>query len=61
MPNTAHGPRPTAQGPQVPPMNNVLDHINTHRDEYIQQLEGFLAIPSISALPAHAADVRQCA
>ncbi len=42
-------------------MNNVLDHINTHRDDYIKQLEGFLAIPSISALPAHAPDVRRCA
>ena len=42
-------------------MNNVLDHINTHRDDYIKQLEGFLAIPSISALPAHASDVRRCA
>ena len=42
-------------------MNKILDHIQTHRDDYIQQLKGFLAIPSISALPDHAPDVRRCA
>ncbi len=42
-------------------MNKILDHIQTHRDDYIQQLKAFLAIPSISALPAHAGDVRRCA
>jgi len=42
-------------------MNAVLDHINSRRDAYIDQLKEFLAIPSISALPAHAADVRRCA
>ena len=42
-------------------MNQIIDHIQTHRDDYIQQLKGFLDIPSISALPDHAPDVRRCA
>ena len=42
-------------------MNPILDHINSRRDDYVEQLKPFLAIPSISALPAHAADVRRCA
>src|SRR4051794_15505169 len=43
------------------PMNAVIDFINTHRDDYVEQLKQYLAIPSISALPQHAADVRRCA
>jgi hypothetical protein len=42
-------------------MNNVIDFINTNRDRYVEELKTFLAIPSISALPQHAADVKQCA
>ncbi len=42
-------------------MNDVVDFINTHRDRYIQELKGYLALPSISALPEHAGDVRRCA
>src|SRR5437870_4405914 len=42
-------------------MNNVIDFINTNRDKYVEELKAYLAIPSISALPAHAADVRRCA
>ncbi len=42
-------------------MNNVIDFINTHRDQYLDELKAFLAIPSISALPEHAADTRRCA
>ena len=42
-------------------MNNVIDFINTHRDHYLEELKTFLAIPSISALPEHAADTRRCA
>ncbi len=42
-------------------MNNVVDYINVHRDRYIEELKSYLAIPSISALPDHAGDVRQCA
>ena len=39
----------------------VIDFIHTHRDRYIAELKNYLAIPSISALPAHAADVKRCA
>jgi acetylornithine deacetylase/succinyl-diaminopimelate desuccinylase-like protein len=42
-------------------MNAVIDYINTSRDRYIDELKHYLAIPSISALPQHAADVRRCA
>ena len=42
-------------------MNDVLDFINLHRDRYIDELKQYLAIPSISALPDHAADVRRAA
>jgi acetylornithine deacetylase/succinyl-diaminopimelate desuccinylase-like protein len=42
-------------------MNNVIDFINTHRDRYVDELKAYLAIPSISALPQHAADVKRCA
>ena len=42
-------------------MNNVIDFINTNRDRYLDELKEYLAIPSISALPEHAQDVRRCA
>src|ERR1044071_6039025 len=42
-------------------MNNVIDFINTHRDRYVEELKAYLAIPSISALPEHAGDVKRCA
>jgi len=42
-------------------MLNVIDFIHAQRDRYVDELTRFLAIPSISALPAHAADVRRCA
>jgi acetylornithine deacetylase/succinyl-diaminopimelate desuccinylase-like protein len=42
-------------------MDNVVDHINVNRDRYLDELKDYLAIPSISALPEHAADVRRCA
>jgi acetylornithine deacetylase/succinyl-diaminopimelate desuccinylase-like protein len=41
--------------------NNVVDFINLHRDRYVDELKAYLAIPSISALPAHHADVVRCA
>jgi acetylornithine deacetylase/succinyl-diaminopimelate desuccinylase-like protein len=41
--------------------NNVVDFINLHRDRYVEELKGYLAIPSVSALPQHAADIRACA
>src|SRR5215204_4408940 len=42
-------------------MNQVVDYINVHRDRYVDELKQYLAIPSISALPQHAADVRRAA
>jgi acetylornithine deacetylase/succinyl-diaminopimelate desuccinylase-like protein len=42
-------------------MNDVIDFIHTNRDRYVDELKAYLAIPSISALPQHAADVRRCA
>ena len=42
-------------------MLTVLDHIHSHRDRYVDELKAYLAIPSISALPQHGADVRRCA
>jgi len=42
-------------------MDKIVDFINVNRDHYVEQLKGFLAIPSVSALPEHKADVRRCA
>jgi acetylornithine deacetylase/succinyl-diaminopimelate desuccinylase-like protein len=42
-------------------MNNIIDFINTHRDRYVEELKAYLAIPSISALPEHAPDVKRAA
>src|SRR3954471_10386281 len=42
-------------------MDKILDFINTNRDRYVEELKDYLAIPSISALPQHAEDVRKCA
>jgi acetylornithine deacetylase/succinyl-diaminopimelate desuccinylase-like protein len=42
-------------------MDNVIDFINVNRDRYIEELKALLAIPSVSALPQHKADVRRCA
>src|SRR5713101_1655988 len=42
-------------------MEKVIDFINVNRDRYLDQLKAFLVIPSISALPEHAADVRRAA
>jgi acetylornithine deacetylase/succinyl-diaminopimelate desuccinylase-like protein len=42
-------------------MNQVVDFINVNRDRYVEELKQYLAIPSISALPQHAADVKRAA
>jgi acetylornithine deacetylase/succinyl-diaminopimelate desuccinylase-like protein len=42
-------------------MDPVIDFINLQRDRYVDELKTYLAIPSISALPQHAGDVRRCA
>jgi acetylornithine deacetylase/succinyl-diaminopimelate desuccinylase-like protein len=39
----------------------VIDFIHTNRDRYVEELKDYLAIPSVSALPQHTADVRRCA
>jgi acetylornithine deacetylase/succinyl-diaminopimelate desuccinylase-like protein len=42
-------------------MDNVIDFVNVNRERYLEELKAFLAIPSISALPQHADDVKRCA
>src|SRR5258705_3355608 len=42
-------------------MDKVIDFINVNRDRYLEELKALLAIPSISALPEHRADVTRCA
>jgi acetylornithine deacetylase/succinyl-diaminopimelate desuccinylase-like protein len=42
-------------------MDKAIDFINVNRDRFVDQLKEYLAIPSISALPAHKTDVRRCA
>jgi acetylornithine deacetylase/succinyl-diaminopimelate desuccinylase-like protein len=42
-------------------MEKVVDYIHVQRDRYIEELKHYLAIPSVSALPEHQADVRKCA
>jgi acetylornithine deacetylase/succinyl-diaminopimelate desuccinylase-like protein len=42
-------------------MEKVIDFINVNREKYVDELKALLSIPSISALPEHAADVRKCA
>jgi len=42
-------------------MDKVIVFINVNRDRYLDELKALLAIPSISALPEHAADVKRCA
>src|SRR4051812_22278531 len=42
-------------------MDHVIDFINLNRERYLEELKAFLAIPSISALPEHAPDVKRCA
>ncbi len=42
-------------------MLTVIDFVHANRDRYVSELKEYLAIPSISALPEHAADVARCA
>src|SRR5262245_52375254 len=42
-------------------MDNIIDFINLNRERYLEELKALLAIPSISALPEHAGDVKRCA
>jgi acetylornithine deacetylase/succinyl-diaminopimelate desuccinylase-like protein len=40
---------------------NYIDFIHSNRDRYVDELKQYLAIPSVSALPQHAADTKRCA
>src|SRR6266511_4086178 len=42
-------------------MDKIIDFINVNRERYLDELKALLAIPSISALPEHAGDVKRCA
>ncbi len=42
-------------------MDKVIDFINVNRERYVEELKALLAIPSVSALPQHAGDVKRCA
>ncbi len=42
-------------------MEKIVDYIHVQRDRYVEELKQYLAIPSVSALPQHQADVRTCA
>jgi acetylornithine deacetylase/succinyl-diaminopimelate desuccinylase-like protein len=42
-------------------VNNYIDFIHSNRDRYVSELKQYLAIPSVSALPQHAADTKRCA
>jgi acetylornithine deacetylase/succinyl-diaminopimelate desuccinylase-like protein len=42
-------------------MDKTIDFINVNRDRYVDELKALLAIPSVSALPAHKDDVARCA
>jgi acetylornithine deacetylase/succinyl-diaminopimelate desuccinylase-like protein len=42
-------------------VDKIIDFINVNRERYLDELKAFLAIPSISALPQHAGDVKRCA
>jgi acetylornithine deacetylase/succinyl-diaminopimelate desuccinylase-like protein len=42
-------------------MDRIIDFINVNRERYVNELKALLAIPSVSALPQHGADVRRAA
>ena len=42
-------------------IDKIVDYINVQRDRYVDELKEYLAIPSVSALPQHQADVRRAA
>ena len=41
--------------------NSILTFIHGSQGRYLQELAQYLSIPSVSAIPEHAADVRRCA
>jgi acetylornithine deacetylase/succinyl-diaminopimelate desuccinylase-like protein len=42
-------------------MDDLIRHLEAHRPQYVDDLKAALRIPSVSAQPAHRADVRRCA
>jgi acetylornithine deacetylase/succinyl-diaminopimelate desuccinylase-like protein len=42
-------------------MENVLRYIDLHNERYLSELKDFLAIPSVSSLSTHNADMQRCA
>src|SRR5215831_3401928 len=42
-------------------VDKVIDFINVSRERYLDELKALLAIPSVSALPQHAGDVKRAA
>jgi acetylornithine deacetylase/succinyl-diaminopimelate desuccinylase-like protein len=42
-------------------MDKTIDFIHVNRERYVEELKALLAIPSVSALPAHRPDVVACA
>jgi acetylornithine deacetylase/succinyl-diaminopimelate desuccinylase-like protein len=45
----------------APHADALVAHVRTNRDRYLDELRAWIAIPSISAQPDHAADVRRSA
>ena len=39
---------------------DVLDRIDREKENYLEELKEYIAIPSVSTDPAHADDVRRC-
>jgi acetylornithine deacetylase/succinyl-diaminopimelate desuccinylase-like protein len=45
----------------APHADALIDHVRANRDRYVEELKAWIAVPSISAQPEHAADVRRSA
>jgi len=45
----------------APHADALIDHVRTNRERYLAELKAWIAVPSISAQPDHAADVRASA
>lgn len=57
----SHAPAPRLIRESREPVNDIVDFVHTNRDRFVNELREFLSIPSVSALPEHAQDVRRCA
>jgi acetylornithine deacetylase/succinyl-diaminopimelate desuccinylase-like protein len=42
-------------------MDALTQYLESHRDQFLEDLKAILRIPSVSADPAYKADVRRCA